>query len=256
MARLELEVGTDVLLLETGDALLLEGLMQAVGAGAIAIAGVLNRKTSKAIGAGSISIAGTLGRLIKLTTGAGAITIAGSLGRKIALSVGSGSISITGAVSSIYRRFLNVGSGTVSIASILAPFFFADIQSGAIIHFGSVPSPIILVEDVTKGDALGYDNGWKRALATTGSVVQFRCVAAEDGRKNQTITAYFGTVLMSGRLSGGIAGRALYVEEGTGKGRYTLAKPTTVGDADTVVGYMLTGTLALIHSSLNDDSIV
>lgn len=374
MARLELEVGTDVLLLETGDALLLEGLFALVGTGAITIAGILNRKTlraigagsitttgalgrniARAIGAGSISIAGSLGRLIKTAIGTGSITIAGTLGRLTKLSIGAGCIAITGALSgirtafqavgsgaisiagtlasvlthfvgvgsgsiaiagtlvSIYRQFASIGSGAVTIAGtlawlikitigagaitsagslgrkiyfyvgsgavtiagslgrliklvvgtgsigivgILSHFFFIDWQKNAIIHSGSIPTPIMLVEAVTKGDALGYDNGWKKAWAKSGSVVQFRCVAAEDGSKNQTITAYFGTVLMGRRLAGGRAGRALYVEEGTGAGRYTQTKPTTVGDADTVIGYMLTGTLALIHSSLNDDSTV
>lgn len=229
---------------------------QAVGSGAIAIAGSLTSTLTifKAVGAGAISIAGSLGRLIKLTVGEGAITSAGSLGRKIYFYVGSGSITITGALGRLIK--LAVGAGSIGIAGILAHFFFVDWQRRAVIHSGSIPSPIMLVEAVTKGDALGYDNGWKKAWAKSGSVVQFRCVAAEDGRKNQTITAYFGTVLISKRLAGGRAGRALYVEEGTGKGRYTQTKPTTVGAADTIVGYMVTGALALIHSSLNDDSIV
>lgn len=130
-----------------------------------------------------------------------------------------------------------------------------DTQQDAIIHSGSIPTSIMLIENVTKGDPLGYDSGWKRAQATVGEVAQFRCVAAEDGRKNQTITAYFGTVMLSGRLSGGTAGGALYVAEDC-YGVFTQTKPTTVGDADTAIGYMITGSLALIHGSMNDDSIV
>jgi len=275
--RLELEVGIDVLLLETGDALLLELTTQVVGTGAIAIAGTLSSafrfvqavgsgsiaiagtltsiyRQVASVGGGAIAIAGTLGRLIKLTVGAGAITIAGSLGRKIYFFVGSGATTIAGALRRKIK--LAVGAGSIGIAGILAHFFFVDWQRHAIIHFGNTPTPIILVEAVTRGDALGYNNGWKRAWAKSGEVVQFRCVAAENGQKNQTITAYFGTVLLGGRLAGGRAGQPIYVEEGTGKGRYTQTIPTTAGDADTIVGYMLTGSLALIHSSLNDDSTV
>ncbi len=131
-----------------------------------------------------------------------------------------------------------------------------DTGTGAIIHFGDVPAPILLDEDVSEGDLLGYSNGWKRTLATTGSVVQYRCVASKDGVKNQEIIGYFGTVLIGGRFRRGIAGNALYVAGAGHYGDYSMTIPTTSGDADTIVGYMVSETLAVVHGSINDDSTV
>lgn len=132
---------------------------------------------------------------------------------------------------------------------------FADAQDNALITYGESPAPVLLVGTVTKGDALGFDDGWKRALATTGSVVQMRCVASEDGVAGQTIMAYFGTAILEGsRLSGGTAGSSLYVAEGSDSGKYTETAPSTSGDATKVVGEMLTDTKAIIYPQKNDDS--
>ena len=132
---------------------------------------------------------------------------------------------------------------------------FADAQSGATILYGSESAIIELAGTVTKGDAVGFSGGWKRALATTGSVVQMRCVAGEDGVTNQKITAYFGATLMDDRLSGGTAGAALYVAEGTSNGMFTETAPSTTGDSNKKVGYMLTATLAALTPNANVDSV-
>ena len=132
---------------------------------------------------------------------------------------------------------------------------FADAQASAVIVSGKVPATVKAVGAVTKGDALGFSGGWKRALATTGSVVQMRCVAAEDGVDGQDVSVYFEQAVLEGRLSGMTAGGALYVAEGTSNGMYTQTAPTTTGDANTIVGYALTTTKAVITPNANVDSV-
>uniref|UniRef100_A0A6M3LL31 Uncharacterized protein n=1 Tax=viral metagenome TaxID=1070528 RepID=A0A6M3LL31_9ZZZZ len=133
---------------------------------------------------------------------------------------------------------------------------YADAQSGAIIHYGGSPGTVKLGGVVSKGDAIGISSGvWVRALATVTTVVQLRAVAAEDGATDQEITAYFGIVIMGGRISGATAGGALYVAEGSDSGEYIQAIPTTTGDATTVVGYMLSATIGVITPSFNTDSV-
>lgn len=131
----------------------------------------------------------------------------------------------------------------------------SDSQASADILYGSEPSVITLKEAVTKGDAVGYYNGWRKALATSSTVYQMRCVASEDGVANQDITAYFGIVLMGGRLSGGTAEAALYVAEGSDAGKYTETAPTTTGDANKKVGIMITDSVAILFPNVNDDSV-
>ena len=46
---------------------------------------------------------------------------------------------------------------------------------------GTEPEKVTLAEDCKCGDVLGYSSGWKRALATTGAVIQGRLVALADG---------------------------------------------------------------------------
>jgi len=87
---------------------------QAVGSGAVGIAGSLNRKTSKVVGAGSIAIAGTLIRLPKIGVGGGAVGMAGTLGWKFVQAVGQGAVAIAGALS--WKFVQAVGGGAVAIA--------------------------------------------------------------------------------------------------------------------------------------------
>ena len=132
---------------------------------------------------------------------------------------------------------------------------FGDAQSGATILYGDGAAVIELAGTVSKGDILGESSGWKRALATTGSVVQARCVASKDGVSGQMITAYFGTILMDDRITGATVGGALYVAEGTDSGQYVQTAPTTTGDADKVIGYMASATIAAIRPNEADDSV-
>jgi hypothetical protein len=132
---------------------------------------------------------------------------------------------------------------------------FADAQDNAVIYYAESGADIVLAGTVAKGDALGYSDGWKRALATTGSVVQMRCVAEKDGVSGQTIKGYFGVCLVGGdRFSGATANGALYVAEGSDNGKYTQTIPTTSGDATTRVGTAISATLMLITPNQNVDS--
>jgi len=133
---------------------------------------------------------------------------------------------------------------------------FADAQKNAVIDFGEDESEIELAGTVKVGDALGWSSGWKRALATTGSVIQMRCVAGKDGEDGQKVKAYFGKVLINGsRFSGGTAGASLYVAEGTDNGKYTETAPSDSGDANTVVGYMISANEAVLIPNRNTDSV-
>ena len=133
---------------------------------------------------------------------------------------------------------------------------FVDAQANAIIKKGISPAIIKLAGTVTKGDAVGYSSGWKRALATAGSVVQMRCVAGEDGVTGQEITAYFGNVIFTGsRFSGATVGGALYVAEGSDNGKYTQTAPTTATDSNKVVGYATSATEAVLTPQANVDSV-
>ncbi len=135
---------------------------------------------------------------------------------------------------------------------------FADAQSGAIV----IPvnnegiSSVTIVGTVSKGDAVGYSSGWKRALATVSGVIQMRCVALEDGVDGQRIAVCFGEVYLRGaRFSGATANGALYVAEGTSNGMYTQTIPSTTGDATTRVGTALAATEAILTPNYNADSV-
>ena len=134
---------------------------------------------------------------------------------------------------------------------------FADGQSSGVIDYGEDEAEIKLAGTVKVGDAVGWSAGWVRALATVGTAIQMRCVAGEDGASGQKIKAYFGKTLLGGsRLSGGTAGSALYVAEGTSNGKYTETAPTTTGDCDTIIGYMISATEAALIPIRNTDSVL
>jgi hypothetical protein len=133
---------------------------------------------------------------------------------------------------------------------------FTDSQSGALIKYGESPAPIVLSGTVVVGDSLGFSGGWKRALATTGGVIQIRCVAGQDGTTGETIVAYFGVTYIEGsRFSGATANGSLYVAEGTSNGMYTQTVPSTSGDATTSCGVMVTATTAMIEPRHAADTV-
>ena len=132
---------------------------------------------------------------------------------------------------------------------------FADAQAGGLILEGSLPAEITLAGTVVKGDAIGYSTGWKRALATVGSVIQQRAVAAMDGKTGDKIVAYFGKTRIGGRVSGATIGNPVYVAEGTDNGKYTDTAPSTQNDANKVVGYAVAATEIVVDPIGNPDSL-
>ena len=129
-----------------------------------------------------------------------------------------------------------------------------DPGKGRIIEQGEGLVKITLAEACQAGDVLGYSSGWKRALATVGTAIQGRLVAGEDGASGDEITAYRRAVV--GDYSGGTAGNAVYVAEGTDYGKVTETKPTTSSDCDTVIGYMVSATVAALEPGSRADSTV
>ncbi len=121
---------------------------------------------------------------------------------------------------------------------------FSDPGKGRIIEQGEGLVRVTLAEACKAGDILGYSSGWKRALATTGTAVQGRLVAGEAGASGDVITAYRRAVISG--YSGGTAGNAVYVAEGTDNGQVTETQPTTTGDCDTLIGYMASATVAAL----------
>lgn len=130
---------------------------------------------------------------------------------------------------------------------------FADPGTGRIIEQGEGAVRITLAEDVKAGDVLGYSSGWKRALATVGTAIQGRLVAGEDGENGDVITAYRRAVVSG--YSGGTAGNPVYVAEGTDNGDITETKPTTSGDCDTLIGYVVSATVAALEPGSRADSV-
>lgn len=129
---------------------------------------------------------------------------------------------------------------------------FSDPGKGRIIEQGEGLVRVTLAEACKAGDILGYSSGWKRALATTGTAVQGRLVAGETGASGDVITAYRRAVISG--YSGGTAGNAVYVAEGTDNGQVTETQPTTTGDCDTLIGYMASATVAALEPGSRTDS--
>ncbi|MEE8420444.1 MAG: hypothetical protein V3R92_03185 [Dehalococcoidales bacterium] len=129
---------------------------------------------------------------------------------------------------------------------------FSDPGKGRIIEQGEGLVRVTLAEACKAGDILGYSSGWKRALATTGTAVQGRLVAGEAGAIGDVVTAYRRAVVSG--YSGGTAGAAVYVAEGSDNGRVTETQPTTSGDCDTLIGYMASATVAALEPGSRIDS--
>lgn len=132
---------------------------------------------------------------------------------------------------------------------------FSDAQTAATIIFGSEPAEILLKGTVVAGDNIGYSDGWKRALATTGGVIQGRCIAAEAGATGEKKKVYFGFVIMTGRFTGGTADSSLYVAEGTDAGKFTETAPSTTGDANKKVGLVIDAVTVLAFPNRDVDSV-
>jgi len=85
-----------------------------------------------------------------------------------------------------------------------------------------------------------------------GTAIQGRLVAGEDGANGDEITAYRRAVV--GGYSGGTAGSAVYVAEGTDYGRITETAPADAGDANTIIGYVTSAAVAALEPGSRADS--
>ena len=117
---------------------------------------------------------------------------------------------------------------------------------------GTEPEKITLAEAVKCGDVLGYSSGWKRALATAGSVIQGRLVALADGKSGEEVPVSANPA--AGGYSGATPGGYVYVDEGSNNGRITQTAPSTGGDANTIIGVALSATKVLFFLNGRPDS--
>jgi hypothetical protein len=139
------------------------------------------------------------------------------------------------------------GGGIVAFAD---PVTRSIVDSGR----GTQPAKVTVAEAVTRGDVLGYSAGWKRALATAGSVIQGRLVALESAASGAECPVSANPVV--GGYTGATAGNPVYVAEGTDNGKITETIPTTQNDATTVVGIALSATTVLFCLNSRADSVV
>ena len=132
----------------------------------------------------------------------------------------------------------------------------ADAQANCVIIDGDGVGTVLLSGTVTKGDILGYSSGWKRALATVLTAIQGRCIAVTDGVSGERISVYWDWCVLGGaRFSGGTAGNAVYVAEGTDNGEYIDVIPSDTGDCTKVIGYTISPTMILVTPSYVIDSV-
>ena len=117
---------------------------------------------------------------------------------------------------------------------------------------GTEPGKVTLAEDCKRGDVLGYSGGWKRALATTGSVIQGRLVALVDGQSGGEVPVSANPLI--GGYSGATPGGYVYVAEGSDNGQVTQTAPSTSGDANTIVGVALSATEVMFFLNSRADS--
>jgi len=117
---------------------------------------------------------------------------------------------------------------------------------------GTEPGKVTLAEDCKCGDVLGYSSGWKKALATTGSVIQGRLVALADGKSGNEVPVSASPVI--GGYSGATPGGYVYVAEGTDDGEITQTAPSTSGDANTIIGMARSATGVMFFLNSRADS--
>jgi hypothetical protein len=105
---------------------------------------------------------------------------------------------------------------------------------------------------VKRGDILGYSSGWKKAIATTGGVVQGKLVALADAAANAKCPV--SHIALVGGYSGATPGGYIYVNEGEGNdGTVTETAPSTSGDANTIIGIALSATEILFFLNSRAD---
>ena len=105
---------------------------------------------------------------------------------------------------------------------------------------GETAATVTVAEAVKEGDVLGYSSGWKRSLATVGSVINPQIVALKDAASGGKCPV--ATVCVVTGYSGGTPGGLVYCAEGSDKGEVTDTAPSTSGDVNTVIGVLLSAT--------------
>ena len=133
---------------------------------------------------------------------------------------------------------------------------FADPGKGRKIQNSNVgpQAPMVtLAEACTRGDVLGYDSGWKLALATTGTAIQGRLVALADGAVGDKIPVSPNPVVSG--YTGATPGGYVYVAEGSDSGQITDTAPSTTGDCNTIIGLALSATEVLFFLNSRVDSL-
>jgi len=119
------------------------------------------------------------------------------------------------------------------------------------------PSPaaamVTVAEDVKEGDILGYSSGWKRALATVGSVIQGRFVALAHTPSGGLCPVATHCVVEG--YTGATPGGYVYVAEGSDNGKVTQTVPDTQNDATTIIGIALSATVIQFFLNSRADSV-
>ena len=119
-------------------------------------------------------------------------------------------------------------------------------------NVGPEAPAVTLAEACKRGDVLGYSSGWKLALATTGTAIQGRVVALQDGAIGDVIPVSQNPVVSG--FTGATPGGYVYVAEGTDSGQITQTAPSTSGDCDTIIGIALAATVVLFFLNSRADS--
>ena len=120
-------------------------------------------------------------------------------------------------------------------------------------NVGPEAPTVTLAEACVRGDVLGYDSGWKLALATVGTAIQGRLVALQDGAIADVIPVSPNPVVSG--YTGATAGAYIYVAESTDSGQVTETAPTTSGDCDTIIGIALSATKVLFFLNARVDHV-
>jgi len=132
---------------------------------------------------------------------------------------------------------------------------FSDPAKGrsVILSPGPEALSVTVAEAVKEGDVLGYSTGWKRALATAGSVIQGRLVALKDTPSGGKCPVAMACVVAG--YSGATPGGYVYVAEGSANGQVTQTAPITTGDANTIIGVALDESNILFFLNSRADSV-